>query len=429
MSGSGVSRIPEKRRNIGVRLARANPLLTARTEAKAARSLAEAVVEFVRIPLVILNQDLRVVRANQAFWKKYRLQPSESDNQLFLEMGEQQWDLPGLETELNQLISNCGGITASEFEREYVRRDGYTVRINLRRLEPAREKLILVVIEDITERKQAEGVFIGERQQLEWHVEAGAAELEKTSQRLQREVEGRVEIQSALHASEHALLLSREELRRLSASLMNAQDAERRRVSRELHDDLSQKVARLQFEVERLEQKVPFTDVREAKERFLDISRQAAGLSNDLRRVAHQLHPATLEHLGLAFALRSYAEEFSRSTAIPVKFTSLFVPRKVPIELASGLYRIVQEALRNVGKHSSNAEVEIVLARAPEGLALFIRDNGDGFDIEEVRAKGGLGLISMQERVRLLDGRFSVETQPGKGVLIAVQCPLPPEEQ
>lgn len=155
------------------------------------------------------------------------------------------------------------------------------------------------------------------------------------------------------------------------------------------------------------------------------MGQQAAGLSNDLRRVAHQLHPANLDYLGLSVALRSYAEEFSRSTAIQVKFTSLFMPRNVPLALASGLYRIVQEALRNVGKHASNAQVEIVLARVPEGLALYIRDNGEGFDMELARAKGGLGLISMEERVRLLEGTLSVETQPGKGVLLSIQCPIP----
>ncbi len=213
---------------------------------------------------------------------------------------------------------------------------------------------------------------------------------------LQNEITGRERAEAALSATQNELLQSREELRHLSASLMNAQDAERRRVARELHDDLSQKVAKLQFAAEFLEQQVPFEDIHGAKARLRDVGRQAAVVSEDLRRVAHQLHPATLEYLGLAIAVRSYTEEFTRSTAVRVKYTSIQVPREIPIEVSSALFRIVQEALRNVAKHASNASVEIVLAGVPEGLALFIRDNGLGFDPEESRTKGGLGLISMK---------------------------------
>lgn len=381
-------------------------------------------MDSITTPLVLVCEDLRVRIANRAFYKNYRLQPLEAENQLFLEVGGKQWELPGLRLALEQIGSDRVASAGLEFEGEFTGQGSRTVCIELSPVESAGEKLILLAIEDITQRKQRERILLVEQQQLRSNLEAAAVELEKTSHMLQNEILGREQVETALHTSEHALLQSREELRHLSASLMNAQDAERRRVSRELHDDLSQKVAKLQFDIEILEQKVPFEDVEGAKQRLRDVGNQAAGLSNDLRRVAHQLHPATLDHLGLSVALRSYTEEFSRSTAIRVEFTSLFMPRDVPLELASGLYRIVQEALRNVGKHASHAEVEIVLARVPTGVALFVRDNGEGFDMESARAKGGLGLISIQERVRLLDGSFTIETGFGKGVLISILCPL-----
>lgn len=117
---------------------------------------------------------------------------------------------------------------------------------------------------------------------------AGAAELQKRSEMLQTEMLGREQVETALHASEHALFQSREHLRHFSASLMNAQDAERRRVSRELHDDLSQKVAKLQFDIETLTQHVPFTDVQQAKERLREVGHQAAGLAQ-LRKPMQRL--------------------------------------------------------------------------------------------------------------------------------------------
>jgi two-component system, NarL family, sensor kinase len=183
----------------------------------------------------------------------------------------------------------------------------------------------------------------------------------------------------------------------------------------------------LQFDIETLEQRVPFTDLVRAKGKLRDVCEQVGTLANDLRRVAHGLHPSSLDHLGLTIALRSYAEEFSRSTAIPVQFTSRKVPRKVPAEVAICFYRIVQEALRNVGKHARTAAVKITLAGSSTRLHLSIRDNGEGFDMALARAQGGLGLISMQERVRLVQGQFSVQTQPGHGVHLSVIVPLPRE--
>lgn len=405
-----------------------NQLRTARIEAETARAFAESVVESIKTPLVTLREDFRVRAANRAFYEDYQVEPAQVENRLFLDLDGTKWGLPELRIAFEQIVRNRAASPDLEFEGEFHGQGKRTLCINLFPVEAAGEKLILMVIEDVTDRKQAEHVLLEEQERLKLSVEASATELQKTSERLHTEALGREQVETALHATERALLQSREELRHLSASLMNAQDAERRRVSRELHDDLSQKVAKLQFDIETLEQKVPFKDVQHAKQQLRDVGHQAAGLSNDLRRVAHQLHPATLDHLGLAVALRAYAEEFSRSTAIPVKFTSLYVPRKVPIEVASGLYRIAQEALRNVGKHASEAKIEIVLARDPKGLALFIRDDGEGFDMESARAKGGLGLISMEERVRLLGGSFSVETRPGEGVLIAILCPLPEAE-
>jgi two-component system CheB/CheR fusion protein len=375
--------------------------------ASKARQFAEAVLEAVQMPLLVLRGDLRVRFANRAFYNTYAFRPNETEDQLFTEIGGRQWDLPGLGAALTDSLTSQEIVRELEYESEFPRLGKVNLCIHLRSVQPEGERLVLVAVENITQRVDAAKILMQRQEQLKLSVAAGSA---------------------ALRESETALLQSRGELRELAASLMNAQESERRRISRELHDDLSQKVAKLQFDIEILEQKVPFADVDKGKQGLQDVRDQTGALADDLRRVAHGLHPSSLDHLGLAVALRSYIGEFSSSTGIPVEFMSSDVPRQIPMQVATCLYRIVQEALRNVAKHAPEASVDIVLSGTPAEIELAIMDDGDGFDSSALRVAGGLGLISMQERVRLVQGRFSLSTQPGKGVHIFIHVPLPPGE-
>jgi signal transduction histidine kinase len=274
--------------------------------------------------------------------------------------------------------------------------------ISAHSVQPDGENQILVAVEDVTAQKRADHVLIDEQERLKRSLESG---------------------ETALHESEAALLRGRNELRALTAKLFQTQAEERRRVSRELHDDLSQKIAKLQFDMETLEQHLP-PDLKEVKKRLLNIRDGVETLSNDIRRIAYELHPSALDHLGLTVALRSYILEFTEREGIPVHFTPRKVPAKIPVEVASTLYRIVQEALHNVAKHAGKTSVRIALNGGLNQLSLSIRDNGIGFDVHSAQDKGGLGLISMQERARLVRGNFSLETLPGRGATITVQVPL-----
>jgi signal transduction histidine kinase len=175
--------------------------------------------------------------------------------------------------------------------------------------------------------------------------------------------------------------------------------------------------------VETLEQQLP-PDLMDGKRRLLAIRDEIGELSNDIRRIAHQLHPANLDHLGLAVAIRTHSQEFSEREGLLIQFTAHQVPAQIPPEIASSLYRIVQEALRNVAKHAGETSVKIRLAGDSKHLSLSIRDYGIGFDKHSIRHKGGLGLIGMQERVRLVGGEFSLETRPGRGLAIMIRVPL-----
>jgi signal transduction histidine kinase len=175
--------------------------------------------------------------------------------------------------------------------------------------------------------------------------------------------------------------------------------------------------------VEILENQLPH-ELREAKTRLMIMRSDVENLSNEVRRIAYELHPSTLDHLGLSVALRSLSREFAEREGMPVKFTSRKVPASIPMDVASSLYRIAQEALRNIAKHAGKASARIALSGGSNLLSLSVRDDGIGFDPLSKQAKGGLGLISMQERARLVNGELFLAASPGHGVIITVRIPM-----
>jgi signal transduction histidine kinase len=189
-----------------------------------------------------------------------------------------------------------------------------------------------------------------------------------------------------------------------------------------LHDDLNQKLAMLEVDADRLSQQVPSSpEIRGAVQSLRD---RVAEVSNDIRRVAYQLHPSILEHLGLGVALRSYCSEFSEREGIKVKFAVQARLGSVPEAIALCFYRVTQEALRNVAKHASAKSADVALEAKDHRLHLSIRDNGSGFDVAD-NQKGSIGLLSMKERVRLVDGEFILKASRGHGTRIDVWVPLP----
>jgi two-component system, chemotaxis family, CheB/CheR fusion protein len=371
-------------------------------KADTARDFAESIVESVQTPLLVLHSDLRVRAVNRAFCESYGLQRKEIENRFFYEIGGSQWSLPELQIALERLAESQEPVKHFEIEQEFPGLGKRNLLISAHSVQPDGENQILVAVEDVTAQIRAELVLIDKQERLKRNLEFG---------------------ETALHESEAALLRSRNDLRALTAKLLQTQAEERRRVSRELHDDLSQKLAKLQFDVETLEQHLP-SNSKEAKNRLLIIRDGVGTLSNDIRRIAHELHPSALDHLGLTVALRSFIREFAEREGILVRFTPRKVPAQIPAEVQTTLYRIVQEALHNVAKHAGKTSVNIVLMGSLNKLSLSIRDRGIGFDMHSAQDKKRLGLINMQERARLVHGDFTLETRPGYGATITVQVPL-----
>ncbi|MEW5974249.1 MAG: PAS domain-containing protein [Acidobacteriota bacterium] len=214
-----------------------------------------------------------------------------------------------------------------------------------------------------------------------------------------------------------------EELRHLSARIVSAQEDERRRLARELHDDLCQKLAALSIDLELLQQSLP-TSRKEILKRLQPIGERLGLLSDTVRDLSHQLHPAVLDDLGLKAALQTECEEFAVREGIPVRFLSGKLPSSISPEVAMCLYRVAQQSLWNVARHSRASRVMVRLRRTDDRLVLTIQDTGVGFDPLNVSGQTGLGLASMEERVRLVRGRFSVRSEPGQGTEVRAEVPL-----
>jgi signal transduction histidine kinase len=216
---------------------------------------------------------------------------------------------------------------------------------------------------------------------------------------------------------------SERELRLLTGRLLRAQEMERRRLARELHDDLSQNLALLSVEMELLGQR-PLEQDGRLGEKMQELSGLVKHLTSYVHGLSHQLHQSKLEQLGLVAAVRSMCREQAAGHGLLIEFTDGQSPRAIPDDAALCLYRIVQEALRNIIKHSGARRVGVDLGGAAGVVDLVIVDDGAGFDPRLADGKGGLGLVSMRERLRLVGGEIAIASKPGAGTSIVVRVPL-----
>lgn len=212
-----------------------------------------------------------------------------------------------------------------------------------------------------------------------------------------------------------------ESTRDLTGRLITAQEEERARLARELHDDITQRLARLAIDVGRCEQGTPeLTPAETARE----VREGLVRLSDDVHALSYRLHPSVLEDLGLAEALRAETDRFTRRESISVQLELHGIPGAVPDAAALCLFRVAQEALQNIARHARARAVELTLRALDGGLQLAVRDDGRGFDPVVQRKRPSLGLASMRERVHLLGGELDLESAPGQGTTVLAWVPL-----
>ncbi|MBI5315117.1 MAG: PAS domain S-box protein [Nitrospirae bacterium] len=236
-------------------------------------------------------------------------------------------------------------------------------------------------------------------------------------------------VQMGRELENHARLLGekQEELESLTGKLIEAREQECKRIARELHDDFNQRLAALSVELENLERSPVAPPVSIARQLAV-IRGQMVQLSDDLHDLAYRLHPSLLDHVGLEAAVRDHIAEFTKRTGLPVRFTAREVPMRLSPEIATNLFRVVQESLQNVSKHAKATDVTVKLSGSSKGIGVSVRDDGKGFDLGDKSARlKGLGLVSMEERTHGLGGFLRIHSFEMGGTKVCAWIPLAPE--
>ncbi len=285
--------------------------------------------------------------------------------------------------------------------------------------------LIIVWISAVLlrQRQQAEIQLRQTKDELEVRVDARTKELADVNHSLLREISGHVETEGFLRASEQALAISRQELRDLAARLLTVQEEERRRISRDLHDDINQRLAMLVVQAESLEASLPPSASACSKE-LRSIQDRLTELSDDVRHLAYQFHPSILDDLGLPIALQRLADDCAARSRLEISLDISTTPQTIPQAVSTCLYRIAQECLANVMKHARATRVLVSLASTSDAITFTVQDDGIGFDTQNaVDNPRGLGLVSMAERVRLVHGTVTIDSTPQQGTRLSVNVP------
>jgi signal transduction histidine kinase len=275
-------------------------------------------------------------------------------------------------------------------------------------------------------RRRAEDLLQRAHDELESRVEARTHEL-VTEMKEHMETEQSLRTSDAvLRASQHELQQSRADLRALAGQQLAAQEADRRRISRDLHDDINQRLAILSMDLRRIE-KDPSKDPEPLRDGIRRVSDGLAAVSDDVRQMAYRFHPSILDDLGLLKAVRRLVNEFSDRTGIQCSYVYKDPVGILPPDVTICIYRVVQECLSNISRHAQASQVEVELMCEDDVVSLSVRDDGVGFDaLHGDQMSGHLGLLSMKERVRMAKGTLDVESAPLHGTQIRVDIPLGP---
>ncbi|MDF0650824.1 MAG: PAS domain S-box protein [Nitrospira sp.] len=268
-----------------------------------------------------------------------------------------------------------------------LRKDGseLPLEIGLSPIETTSGTMVLASVVDITERKQAE---------------------------------------EALHQKQLELQQSQAQLEDLASKLLTAQDSERQRIARDLHDDFSQRLVALTLDLAALDRQ-PSLSPESLGKALEPVREELAQLSDDLRRLAHRLHPSLLKHAGLRAALEEHIQQAMKRTELRITLKVGNVPESLPLDSATCLFRVCQESLQNVVKHANATDVLVKLSGSAKGIGLSVTDNGKGFDVHNKRNhQKGLGLISMQERLRLVKGFLNIHSRPADGTKVCAWIPF-----
>lgn len=230
-----------------------------------------------------------------------------------------------------------------------------------------------------------------------------------------------------------AITRQRRDLQRLSAQLVAAQEAERKRISQELHDEMGQLLTAMKFNLDAIKKRLPSKTTAVVKERLAETASLADRMLEQMREISLELRPSMLDDLGLRSTLRWYVSQYTKTHGIQVELEAADFAERLPPEVETALYRVVQEALTNVAKHAQASRVRIRLGCGESTVTAVIEDNGQGFDPEELASRGpaerGAGLLGMGERITILGGELRIESRPGQGTRLTISVPVLPGKE
>ncbi len=360
-----------------------------------ARDFAHSILQGVPVPLVVVARDCTIRTVNEAFRTLAGLPERDLVNRSFPDFLSVTWGIDDMRHQLAGLIEGDAGAVL-KFEHAFITSDGKTLLVKAEALASDDDRVVLLTMEDITQRRQSEQVIAQQKRELE-------KEVERTNM---------------------VLLQAQEERREVAARMFTAQEDERRRVARELHDDVAQRLSATLMDVEAalLDSENDGSSLQTILDEKIFPSLHA--LNTDVRQISHGLHPAIIDDLGLVPALKSLIDEFREREQMPATLLTQPVPEHLPSTTVITLYRIAQESLRNVAKHAGKTHVKLVLHLKDDKLCLEIRDSGFGFDQEADSKRQGLGLLSIKERARIAGGSSIIRSSLGKGTVVTVEVPI-----
>jgi signal transduction histidine kinase len=342
-----------------------------------------------------LRADLRVDSANETFYKVFKTSPEKTEGQLIFTLGNGQWNIPRLRQFIESVISNNSFFTDFEVTHDFPVIGRRTILLGGRCLisNAGKAERILIAFNDITERKQAEDALLRSKEQLE-HANAS--------------------LESRVQERTFSLTEANDRLQELSNRLIMAQEDERRRIARELHDQIGQGLTAALLLTKTTKSPNPLPELQ-------SVLRE---LTEDVRRLSTELHPHVLTDLGLKAALDWHVKTFYKRTKILVKLNYREIPKEaLTPETQITIFRITQEALTNIGRHSGSTMATVNLHFEHQQIHLEIADLGRGFDANAPVPADSNGLRGMKERVTLLNGVFKIDSSPGQGTRISISLP------
>jgi PAS domain S-box-containing protein len=362
---------------------------------KRAKEFAEGVIDTVREPLLVLDSDLRVRYANPAFFEAFKVSREETERKFLYRLGNEQWNIPKLRALVEKVASDDTPVKDIEVAHDFPGIGTRTMLLNARRITDAHgdEPLILLAIEDITERRQARTKLEQSHAELELQVRQRTASL-----------------------------------RRLSSRLQGAQDEERRRISRELHDSVGQYLVSVKMNLAQVDQ----PNLQKAKAALAESDELLDKCLAEIRTISHLLHPPLLDESGLVSAAKWYVEGFGKRSSIQTNLDISPHIERLPQAVEMALFRSLQETLTNVHRHSGSPKVDVRIELEDGQVGLIVRDYGRGIATKQLeqRATGvdlGVGLTGMRERVTELGGNLQVLSE-NPGTLVRVTVPAGPEQ-